>query len=225
VTSDKEKRGTPGIADKFKQSARGRLLWPGMTNALQIVASPIDAVPMHGVFDARECRFTLAFQLCDLDGHGVFRDGDQTRPLHPLAALLQPLALCRLWLFCCGFWPLCCGIDGRCLAADFGASAALDGSTVADGSFDASVRLLLMPACADAETRASEVIRMNLRMSVSCVSSRRLDRSILRLCELDHAGSDGTDASSAMLQTCFKLKKAGAANWIRSCEPVITNEI
>ena len=66
-----------------------------MTNALQIVASPVDAVPMHGVFDARECRFTLAFQLCDLDGHGVFRCGDQARPLHPLAALLQPLALLR----------------------------------------------------------------------------------------------------------------------------------
>src|SRR6266849_6614698 len=68
-------------------------LWPGMTNALQIVASPVDAVPMHGVFDARECRFTLAFQRCDLDGHGVFRGGDQARPPHPLAALLQPLAL------------------------------------------------------------------------------------------------------------------------------------
>src|SRR6266851_6901286 len=71
---------------------------------------------------------------------------------------------CRLWPFCCGFWPLCCGIDGCCLAADVGASAALDGSTVTDESFDASVRPLLIPACADAETRTNAVIRMNLRM-------------------------------------------------------------
>src|SRR6266581_4183505 len=71
---------------------------------------------------------------------------------------------CRLWLFCCGFWPLCCGIDGRCLAADVGASAALDGSAVTDGSFDASVRPLVMPACADAEARTNAVISMNLRM-------------------------------------------------------------
>src|ERR1700704_2837435 len=58
---------------------------------------------------------------------------------------------CNRWL-CCRLWLFCWGIDGCCLAADFGASAALDGSTVADGSFDASVRPLLMPACADAET-------------------------------------------------------------------------
>src|SRR6266481_9045302 len=115
---------------------------------------------------------------------------------------------CRLWLFCWGFWPLCCGIDGRCLAADVGASAALDGSTVADGSFDASVRPLLMPACADAETRTNAVIRIKLRMRASCVSSRRLDRSILRLCELDHADSEDTDARAATLQTCFRFKKS-----------------
>src|SRR5882672_8716569 len=93
VTSDKERHGRPAPADKFKQSARGRLLWPGMTNSLQIVASPIDAVPMQGVFDAPEGRCTLAFQLCDLDGHGVFRCGDGAWPPHPLAALLHPLAL------------------------------------------------------------------------------------------------------------------------------------
>src|SRR6266403_1503056 len=83
--------------------------------------------------------------------------------IRPGRCILWPLC-CRLWLFCCGFWPLCCGIDGCCLAADVGASAALDCSTVADGSFDASVRPLLMPACADAETRTNAVIRMNLRM-------------------------------------------------------------
>src|SRR5882762_1874988 len=87
---------------------------------------------------------------------------------------------CRLWLSCCGFWPLCCGIDGCCLAADFGASAALDGSAVADGSFDASVRLLLMPACADAETetRKNAVIKMNLRMRsllLFCQETRAVD--------------------------------------------------
>src|SRR6266571_5166560 len=84
------------------------------------------------------------------------------------AAAIRP-GRCILWPPCCILWlccdrPLCCGIDGRCLAADFGASAALDGSTVTDGSFDASVRPLVAPACADAETRTNAVIRMNLRM-------------------------------------------------------------
>jgi len=64
-----------------------------MTNSLQIVASPVDAVPMQCVLNARECRCTLAFQRCDLDGHGVFRCGDQAGPPHPLAALLHLLAL------------------------------------------------------------------------------------------------------------------------------------
>src|SRR5712664_433834 len=86
------------------------------------------------------------------------------------------LWLCSLWLSCCGSWPLCSRIDGRCLATDAGASAALDGSTVADGSFDASVSPLLMPACADAETRTNAVIRMNLRM-----------RSLLLLCQKTRA--------------------------------------
>src|SRR3977135_1213598 len=53
---------------------------------------------------------------------------------------------CRLWLFRCGFWPLCCGIDGCCLAADVGASAALDCSTVRDGSLHHSGRHLGRPA-------------------------------------------------------------------------------
>src|SRR6266550_885741 len=89
---------------------------------------------------------------------------------------------CRLWRFCCGFWPLCCGIDGRCLAADLGASAALDGSTVTDGSFDASVRPLVMPACADAETRTNAVIRMNLRMRsllLFCQETRPVDFAVM----------------------------------------------
>src|SRR5882762_4702808 len=124
---------------------------------------------------------------------------------------------CRLWLFSCGFWPLCCRIDGRCLATDVGASAALDCSAVADGSFDASVRPLLMPACADAETRTNAVIRINLRMRASGCSARRLERSILRLCELDHAGSEGTDVRSATLQTCFGCNRRTAGRPHNGC--------
>jgi hypothetical protein len=55
---------------------------------------------MQGVSDVRQCRCTLALQLFDLHGHGVFRRGDRAWPLHPLAllqslALLQALALLR----------------------------------------------------------------------------------------------------------------------------------
>jgi hypothetical protein len=63
-----------------------------MTHALQSVASPIDAVPMQGVSDARQCHCTLALQLSDLYGHSVFRAGDGAWPPHPLT-LLHPLAL------------------------------------------------------------------------------------------------------------------------------------
>src|ERR1700682_1935152 len=89
---------------------------------------------------------------------------------------------CILWPCCCGFWLPCCRIDGRCLATDVGASAALDCSTVADGSFDASVRPLLMPACADAETTTNAVIRMNLRMRsllLLCQETRAVDFAVM----------------------------------------------
>src|ERR1700730_13892628 len=44
VTSDKERHRRPAPADEFKQSARGRLLWPGLTNSLPSAASAVEGM-------------------------------------------------------------------------------------------------------------------------------------------------------------------------------------
>jgi hypothetical protein len=49
----------PGIADKFTQSAQGRLLWPGMTSFVEMSDSIVCILSCTGAITSTQ----LAFQI------------------------------------------------------------------------------------------------------------------------------------------------------------------